>query len=385
MNRYPHIVRYLIWLIFAIAVVFALTEIKTLLVPLFWAVLLAYFLYPMARRLERWKIPRILTNFMVIIGTLVVLAGIGFLFGLLVTNFAQHVPNIKEQFVQNINHLQHVLQNTFGISNQQLKNLSKRVLTAVQFMGTFFTATKNTAIAIGLIPVYTFLILFYRNKFRAFLSMLVKPDKEETLQRIADQAAEIVPKYLKGLFVVCIILFGLNTLGFYVIGLRFAVFLGFVATIFSLIPYIGNIIGYTIVAIFVLATQTPTLALEVVIQFFIVQFIENNILTPNITGSYVEINPLVIIFSLIAGGMIWGLAGLFMVIPYLAMLKIVCENVEGLKPIGFLLSTRGTESHTITIKSMKNYFGWGNHEDEDIKQNSSDQSQQKEQTHQEVN
>jgi predicted PurR-regulated permease PerM len=381
LNRYPHIVRYLIWLVFAIAVVYALIEVKTLLVPLFWAVLLAYFLYPFAARLEHWKIPRIITNFMVIIGALVVLGGIGFLLGLLVTNFAQHVPNIKQHFIQNINHLENILQNVFGISAQQLKNMTKRALSAVQFMGTFFTATKNTAIAIGLIPVYTFLILFYRNKFRAFLSMLVKPEQEETVQRIADQAADIVPKYLKGLLIVCIILFGLNTLGYYVIGLRFAVFLGFIAAIFNLIPYIGNIIGYVIVAIFVVATQKPTLALEVIVQFFIVQFIENNILTPNITGSYVEINPLVIIFSLIAGGMIWGLPGLFMVIPYLAMLKIVCENVESLKPVGFLLSTRGTEGHTITIQSMKSYFGWDNHKKEDVKKDASE----KEEAHQEVN
>src|SRR5690625_2577830 len=114
MNRYPYIVRSLIWLAFAIAVIFALIEIKTLLVPLFWAVLLAYLLYPLAARLENWKIPRIATNFMVIIGAIVVIAGLGFLFGLLVANFAQNVSHIKESLVQNINNVQHYLQSTFG-------------------------------------------------------------------------------------------------------------------------------------------------------------------------------------------------------------------------------------------------------------------------------
>jgi predicted PurR-regulated permease PerM len=93
----------------------------------------------------------------------------------------------------------------------------------------------------------------------------------------------------------------------------------------------------------------------------VVQFIENNILTPNITGSYVEINPLVIILSLIAGGMIWGLPGLFMIIPYLAILKIFCENITSLKPIGFLLSSRGTERYTINIRAIKRKFGWDEH------------------------
>jgi predicted PurR-regulated permease PerM len=88
--------------------------------------------------------------------------------------------------------------------------------------------------------------------------------------------------------------------------------------------------------------------------------LENNILTPNITGSYVEINPLVIIFSLIAAGMIWGLPGMLIIIPYLGLFKIVCENVESLKPIGFLLGTKGAERHSLTIKSIQRRFGWNN-------------------------
>src|SRR5699024_5078845 len=116
--------------------------------------------------------------------------------------------------------------------------------------------------------------------------------------------------------------------------------------------------GYGIVCIFVLATQSPSLALLVAVQFFVVQFLENNILTPNITGSYVRINPLATLLSLIAGGMVWGLPGMFMVIPYLAIFKIGCENTPSLKPIGYLLSTRGTEQHSMSFQSLKETFGW---------------------------
>jgi len=365
MNKYPPITRFLIGLLLIFAVVTALIITKSLLVPLFWSILLAYLLYPMAVKLESWNVSRILTNFILVIGTMILVAAFVYLISFLIIKFVNDLPNLKQSFTHNVLQLKETLQNIFGISSQRLNNLTNQALSAVQFMGTFFTTTKNTILAIGLIPVYTFLLLFYRNKFREFISMLVRPDQEETVEQIAKQASEIVPKYLKGLFIVCFILFGLNTLGFFLLGIHFALLMGLTAAFFSLIPYIGNIIGYGIVAIFVLATQTPTMALEVVFQFFVVQFIENNILTPNITGSYVEINPLVIIFSLIAGGMIWGMPGLFMVIPYLAMLKIVCENVSSLKPIGFLLSTRGTESHTISIKSVKERFGWHNGEEKD--------------------
>jgi predicted PurR-regulated permease PerM len=115
--------------------------------------------------------------------------------------------------------------------------------------------------------------------------------------------------------------------------------------------------------VIVLGTQGPALAAAVLIQFFVVQFTENNILTPNITGSYVQINPLVIIFSLIAASMIWGIPGMLIVIPYLGLFKIVCENVDELKPLGFLLGTRGTERHSFTIKSVQRRFGWLEEED----------------------
>lgn len=358
MNDYPPLVRYLIRLLFTFAVVAFFIFTKSLLVPLFWSVLFAYLLYPAADKLESKNVPRILTNIILIVGSVIVVAAIVYGISLLIISVTQDFASLQENFNRNITRLRWALERTFGFTAEELDNITEQAMSALQLMSGLFTATANSILAIGLIPVYTFLLLFYRNKFRDFLSMLVRSEQEEDVEKITEQAAEVVPKYLKGLFIVCFILIGLNSLGFYIIGVKYALLLGFIAAFFNLIPYLGTVIGYGIVFLFVLATQSPGLALGVIGQFFVVQFIENNILTPNITGSYVEINPLVIILSLIAGGMIWGLPGMFMAIPYLAMMKIVCENVPSLKPIGFLLGTRGTERYSITIKSVKKRFGW---------------------------
>ena len=358
MNEYPPLVRYLIRLLFAFAVIAAFIITKSLLVPLFWSILFAYLLYPLADRMENNNIPRIATNFILIFGSIVLVAAIVYGISLLVISVTQDFTTLQENFDRNITRLRWALGRTFGVTAEQLDNLTDQAMSALQLMSGLFTATANSILAIGLIPVYTFLLLFYRNKFKNFLLMLVRPEQKETLGKITEQASQVVPKYLKGLFIVGFILVGLNTLGFYIIGVKYALLLGFIAAFFNLIPYLGTVIGYGIVFLFVLATQSPGLALGVVGQFFVVQFIENNILTPNITGSYVEINPLVIILSLITGGMIWGLPGLFMIIPYLAMLKIFCENISSLKPIGFLLSSRGTERYNISIKAVKRKFGW---------------------------
>lgn len=354
MEDYPLVIRITIRLLLAFLIVSGLVITKTLLVPLFFSVLLAYLLYPAARRMEKKGIPRIATNFILIIGTAVIIAGTVYGIALLIASFTADLPEIREQLNENISYFQRTLSGWIGIQEYEQDNMVKDALgNTGQYLKTLFTATANSILAVGLIPVYTFLLLFYRDKFEKFVYILVPANQQEMAGNIIDQASTVVPKYMKGLFVVCFILIGLNSLGFYLIGVKYALLFGVIAAFFNLIPYLGTVIGYGLVFIFVLSTQSAGLALAVAAQFFIVQFTENNILTPNITGSYVQINPLVTIFSLIAGGMIWGLPGMFMVIPYLAMTKIVCENIDSLKPIGFLLGTRGTERHTINFSFLK--------------------------------
>lgn len=356
MDRYPIAVRYLIRFLLLFSIITALIITKQLFVPLFLSILFAYMLYPAAQKMENRGIPRIVTNFILIAGSFALLIGIIYGISLLVVSFTGNLPAIQEQIDQNITRFRWALGRTFGVTAEQLDSIVASIKGSGQYVSKFFIGSANTILTIGLIPVYTFLLLFYRDKFRKFVSMLVRPHQEDEAQSIIEQAAKVVPSYMKGLFIVCFLLIGINSLGFYLIGIEYALLIGFIAALFNLIPYLGTVIGYGIAFLFVLATQSPSLALGVVIQFFIVQFVENNILTPNITGSYVKINPLVTILSLIAGGMVWGLPGMFMVIPYLAILKIICENIEDLQPIGYLLGTRGTEEHSLTFSTFKDTF-----------------------------
>ncbi|PAU92807.1 AI-2E family transporter [Aliifodinibius salipaludis] len=358
MEAYPLALRYLIRLLLFFAVIGTLIITKQLLVPLALAILFSYLLYPSAEKLEQKNIPRIATNFILIIGSIAIVTGAAYGIILLVATFTDNLPAIKDQIDNNITQFRWALGRTFGVTAEQLDSIVESIKGSGQYIAQFFTGTANTILTVGLIPVYTFLLLFYRDKFRTFIKMLVPESEKNIAQSIIDQAAEVVPRYLKGLFIVFLILIVINSLGFYLIGIEYALLVGLIAAIFNLIPYLGTVIGYGIAFLFVLATQSPTLALGVFAQFFVVQFIENNILTPNITGSYVQINPLVTILALIAGGMIWGLPGMFMVIPYLAILKIVCENIESLKPVGYLLSTKGTEKHSLTLREVKDKLSW---------------------------
>lgn len=359
MNDYPPALRALILLLLGFAVITALVLMQTLLVPLLLGILIAYMLYPTAETMEDHGWSRIATNAILVVGGFLVFLGLIYGLTVLIVSFSQDLSDIQQSFQETAKNFMGQVGAMIGVSQEQMNGVVSSLGESGEMLQQFFSATANTVVSIGLIPVYTFLMLFYRNKFKDFLFRISDERKHTVIEKIVDEAATIVPKYMKGLIIVCMILTVINSLGFFLIGVEYALLMGIIAAFFNLIPYLGTVIGYLIVLLFVLGTQAPTVAVGVVIQFVIVQFTENNILTPNITGSYVQINPLVTIFSLIAAGMIWGIAGMFMVIPYLAMLKIVCEHVDHLKPIEFLMSTRGTERYSFTWEGIREKLGFG--------------------------
>lgn len=355
-DNFPLELRYLIRLLLGISVVFIAIMTRQLLIPLLFGILFAYMLYPPARQLESIGVPRILTNLLLIILAIAVIGGFFYGLSMLIASFSDDLPQIKSQFEENITFYRENIGTLFGVSEEQQQTLVKSFGSLTEFVGDIFTATTNTIVAVGLMPVFAFFMLMYRNKFQKFLLEIVPPQNKENLENVIRDASQVVPRYLKGLVLVVVILIGINSLGFYLVGIEYALLMGVIAALFNFIPYLGTIIGYLVVLLFVLVTQDPSKVLSVFLLFFPVQFFENNILTPNITGSYVRINPLVIIISLIAAGMIWGLPGMLLVIPYLAMFKILSENVPSLKPVEYLISPRGTEEYLPSFKKIKNWF-----------------------------
>ncbi|EMR02652.1 Transport of quorum-sensing signal protein [Cesiribacter andamanensis AMV16] len=268
---------------------------------------------------------------------------------------------MREQMNQNLYAAQEWISDTFGVSNGIVREWVEEGvagLTSVDnALRTAFKATTRTLLVIGLMPVYVFLMLYYRNKFREFV-LRMAPDKEAArAENILSELNLVAIKYMTGVFKVVLILAIVHSVAFSIMGLKYPILLGVIAALFNFIPYFGTLMGALFPLIFsMVAMDSLQYTLWVLIYFVIIQFVENNILTPNITGSHVSLNPLVTILSLIVGSMIWGVIGMFIIIPFVAMLRIVCEHYSYLKPIAFLLSDRGTEAHAVSLKKLKNIF-----------------------------
>ena len=157
--------------------------------------------------------------------------------------------------------------------------------------------------------------------------------------------------YLKGLITVTIIVGSLNTLGLLALGIDYAIFFGFLAAALLIIPFVGILIGSILPIIMALITKdSPMYAVGVAGVFIFVQFLEGNFITPQVVGSKISINGLVAIIALLLGSALWGIAGMALSLPTVAILKVIFDSVPDLKPFGFLL---GEPDHNRIMKEKK--------------------------------
>ena len=360
--KIPWIVWLTVWALFLWLSYDMLTKFRNYLYPISLGGLFAYLLFPIANFFEKKKVPRIAANIISILIGVTVFLGIAFIIYKQMGLFLEDLPQMQAVASHNINEIfKHVTSFT-GIKStdfkDQVKLLARNLLSlsGSNFKNTF-THTFQTVFTIGIMPVYVFFLLFYRNKFHDFILMMVKKDQLIRTTKIIDEINKVSVYYMTGVSKVVFILMILNSTGFSIIGLKHAIFLGILAALMNFIPYYGTIIGYLFpMFIAVFTMSSPIYALWVFLQFIVVQFTENNILTPNIVGSHVKINPFMIILAITFGGFIWGLPGMFIAVPITAILRVIGENIPELRPIGYLLGSGGAEEHSITREKISNFF-----------------------------
>ncbi|MFD2515558.1 AI-2E family transporter [Pontibacter locisalis] len=352
-------------LLFGILLVYVLVEAREFLYPVFIAVLFAYLLYPVEKKMEEWGFPRILANFLTVILAMAFFVGVLILLYKQLSVFITDFPGMQEKVLNNLDRLQQTIDKKVGGSSPDNEHwLRTQVNDALEFSGNFLKnllkATTDTLVKFGLMPVYIFLALYYRNKMENFIYRQLPSYKHTRAKQIIDEISDVTKHYMAGVVIVILILCVINSTGLLLIGVEYAILLGILSAFMNFIPYFGTLIGGAIPLLYTFAIQgDPNKALAVLGFFLLVQFTENNILTPNITGGKVNINPLFTILSIILGGMIWGIPGMFVAVPYLGMFKIYCDHTDSLRSWSFLLGTEGTEEHALTLGKIKHALGFG--------------------------
>ncbi len=349
-------------LIGLIALLMVLYIGRNIIVPLVFAIIIAIILHPVVNFFMRRKINRI---FAIIITLFLTFSVIAAFCGLLYSQgirFYESWPVLVEKFTLILDQSITWASGYFNIDPQKIHDWIANAKTEV--ISTISATIGHTLISIGsglmilfLVPVYIFLMLYYQPLLIEFIRRLFAKSDQSQVSELITQTKTVIQRYLVGLIIEAIIIAIMDSVGLLILGIDYAILLGIIGALLNVIPYIGGIVAVALPMMIAVATKSnPMYALYVLGIYYFIQMIDNHYIFPKIVASKVKINMLFAIIVVLAGYALWGIAGMFLSLPLLAIIKLVFDHIEPLKPWGFLL---GDTMHPLLtfkpiIRKMKN-------------------------------
>jgi predicted PurR-regulated permease PerM len=342
MNGLPLTVRRSIELVGLFFVGYLILVGKEVIGPLVMAFFISILLLPIYRFLRKKKFPEVLAILSCVLLFLIMIALIVWFFSSQISRLVSDFPQIKENVNVHLNSLSTWINEKTDFSTEkQLKLINdqseKLLNTAGGVLGGAAASVTSVLIFVGLLPIYIFLMIFYKNLLLRFIFLWFPKDSHEKLEDVLRETQIIIKSYLVGLLIqityITILLGGILL----IFGIKHAILIGVIFAILNLIPYVGALIGNLIGVLLTLASSQETWPILVVlISIAVVQFLDNNILMPRIVGSKVKINALASIVGVIVGGSMAGVTGMFLSLPIIAVLKIIFDRSENFKQWGVL-------------------------------------------------
>ncbi len=329
----------------AISIIFLILYIgKGVLIPVIMALLFAILVRPISSFFRRkLRFPNVVSAIITVTLFVILILGILTFISVQISSFSEDWDTIEKNITIHVANLQNFVQESFGLDEYEQKSFidnatsgSKSSITSM--VTSFLLSFSDTLFNMAMIPIYMFLFLLYQNHLITFLSKLVGEGDQQSLKKILFDIKTAVQSYLFGVLIQISIIATLTTIGLTIVGVQHALLLGVITGILGLIPYLGNIIA-CVITIFATLTGSPDLSLIlwILVVTGVVQLIDNNITVPLVVSSKVEINAFASIIGIFIGGMLAGIAGMFLAIPIIAILKVVFDNIPSLAPWGYLI------------------------------------------------
>lgn len=313
-----------------------------IIIPLVFAFLVAIMMLPLASLLEKWNCSRGLAAFISVALFVIVLLSVLFLLGTQMGAFLSDIPQLQEQLLRSLNSMQEWISVEFNINaHKQLDYLEQLAVGTLGSATTFISHTllsvTSMLIFIVFVLLYSFFLLLYRSLLITFLVRLFQEKHRERLLDVIGQTRYIIKSYVSGLMIEMVVVAILNCVIFWILGIKYATLLGIMAAIFNLIPYLGIFTAIVLSMLVTFTTGSLADTIQVGIALLLVHFLDSNILLPRIVGSKVKINALVTIIGVVTGNLLWGVPGMFLAIPIIAIIKIIFEHIDSMQPWAILL------------------------------------------------
>jgi predicted PurR-regulated permease PerM len=316
---------------------------QNIIVPLVFSVIIAIVLHPVVNFFVRLKMNRVIAIVITIsLTTLIIAAFCAFLFSQ-ASQFSESWPILVDKFSGVLNDTTKWVSGYFDINPGKIhawitKTKGELLHISNEAIGQTIITVGTGVMILFLVPVYVFIILYYHRLLIEFIHRVFGSSDQKQVSEIVTQTKTVVQRYLVGLIIEAAIVATLNTIALLALGIEYAFLLGIIGALVNVIPYIGGIVAVALPMMVALATKsTAWYALYVMVIYYIIQLIDNNYIVPIIVSSKVKINALFSIIVVFAGNSLWGISGMFLSIPLLAIVKLIFDHIEPLKPWGFLL------------------------------------------------
>lgn len=324
---------------------------KPFLIPFTIAGILSMLFLPVSNYLERKGFNRVLSSLSCIVIFIFFIAGIVALITWQITDLAKDFSGMEQKITQSISKLKETLSNTFGISpEKQQEMIKKQQQSGSGGMSSVVTGIMGSMMSIlvdfVLMLVYIFLLLYFRRHLKQFILKLVPQDEKAKTTKIIYTSSKVAQKYLTGMAMMIVLLWIMYGIGFSIAGVKNAFFFAVLCGTLEIIPFVGNLTGTALTVLMALTQGGGNIVIGVLITYALVQFIQTYILEPLVVGAELNINPLFTIISIVLGELVWGIPGMILAIPLVGIFKIICDNVEPLKPYGFLIGKERKKKET---------------------------------------
>ncbi len=338
-KAYPFYIKSTVILFGLVLASYALLNLKEIFSPLAFSMIIGILLNPLVNRLQQKKFPKVLAIFSAMLMALIVLSGILYFLSSQISRFTETFPVLVQKVEHLLRDAQTWLQRDFGIKLADPKQLvQEAVIGGRSVIGRTLGSALGTLGLILLVPVYVFMFLFYKPLILNFLYEVFSDEHSKKVADILSQTKMAIQSYMVGLLIEALIVAVMNSTALMILGVPYAILLGVMGALLNMLPYIGGIIAIALPVLIATVTKEGyTTQIGVVGAYAFIQFIDNNILVPRIVSSKVQINALVSIVVVLLGSALWGVAGMFLSIPFVAILKIIFDRVDELKPWGKLL------------------------------------------------
>jgi len=316
---------------------------REVFIPISFALLISFILHPVCAWLERRGMGRILAISIAI--SLMIVAGL-LIVALLIHQFITFLnewPSLQEKLKNSLQEISKLLINVFGISQERQQDWISKLASQsgsdiLSLVRNAVNASVYSTVLFVLVPVYSVLILYYRQHWTKIIQRLFPKMNRESLREIISLTVTTYYSFIKGMAIVYLVVGILNSIGLLLLGIPHAILFGFIAAVLTFIPYFGIMVGSLLpITVAWVTYNSIWYPIGIIAVFAVVQYLEANVIFPLAVSNRLNVNTFVMLVAIFVGGVLWGLAGMILFVPFVGIAKLIADHSPKLKTLSMIL------------------------------------------------